>query len=326
MNKFKLIIIDLFFVISSIIGVGFATGKEIAHYFTSGKNIVLAVIVFFVCFIVLSLCIFHVKNKYKITNLTQLNKVAFGRYWEICNIMLIVFFIITNSAMLAGCDNLVRLYLRFEIPVGSLFLSCVTFFVVMRGIDGVKNISKFVTPIIIILIIIVSCKNFKTINLNGNIATDILYPITFCAHNFILLISVILHTKSNPKILSFLSGFLVSFIVLILACAIANIDADMPMLVVGKNLGNIYFSIYLICVIFALFTTLQIGTFQCLQIATKNKWQKIFILSLILLTCQIIAYLGFSFIVKYLYSAMGFLCAIYLIILIINLIIKNKIK
>ena len=46
MNKFKLIVFDLFFVISSIVGVGFATGKEIAHYFTRGKNIFIAVAVF----------------------------------------------------------------------------------------------------------------------------------------------------------------------------------------------------------------------------------------------------------------------------------------
>lgn len=324
MNKLKLIMLDLFFVVSSIIGVGFATGKEISHYFNSGKCIVLAVIVFCIFYIGLSLYFLSIKNKHRINNLTDLNKFAFGRHYEICNIMLVIFFIITNSAMLAGCDNIVRTYLGFNIPVGSLFLSCVTFFVVLGGIDRIKHISKIVAPVIILLIIFISCANIKTQNLNGNLALDFVYPILFCVHNFILLITVILNTKSNPKILSFLSGFLVSIVILISAFAIGNIDSDMPMLLLSKNLGNICFSVYLLGVIFALFTTLQISTHQCLQIINKNQSQKIFTLALMLLICQIIAYLGFSFIVQYLYAAMGILGVIYLLTLIVNLIIKNK--
>ena len=326
MNKLKLIMLDLFFIISSIIGVGFATGKEIAHYFTSGKSIFIAVAVFCIIFISLTLYMLHIKTRYKVNNLTGLNKFAFGRYYEICNIMLVIFLIITNSAMLAGCDNIVRTYLGFYVPVGSLFLSCVTFFVVLGGIDRIKNISKVVTPIIIAMIIFIGCKNLKISSCDGNYTLDILYPIMFCAHNFILLITVVLNTKSNPKILSSLSGILISVMILISALAINGIGADMPMLVLSKNVGNAFFSIYLIGVIFALFTTLQIGTFQCLQIVNKNKNQKFFTLSIILLTCQIIAYLGFSFIIQYLYATMGILGVIYLLILIVNLIIKNKLK
>lgn len=326
MNKIKLITIDLFFIVGSIIGVGFATGEEISHYFTSGKSIVFAVMIFFIIFTSLSIYITNIKNKYRIKNLTQLNKLAFGRHYEICNIMLAIFFIITNSAMLAGCDNIVKNYLGFKIPVASLFLSCVTFFVVLGGVKRIKNISQIITPIIISLIVIIACKNIKISNLNGNIVADVLYPILFCAHNFILLITVILNTKYNHKILSVLSGILVSVVVLISAIAVANINADMPMLILSKKLGNMFFSIYLIGVIFALFTTLQIGTFQCLEIVNKNKNQKFFTLSLILLVCQIIAYLGFVFIVQYLYTIMGFLGVVYLIILITKLIIKNKLK
>ena len=209
--------------------------------------------------------------------------------------------------MLAGCDSIIRIYLGLDIPIGSLFLSCITFFVVLGGIDRIKNFSKILTPIIVVLIIFIGCKNLKTPIIEEVCMLDILHPIIFCAHNFILLITVILNTKSNPKILGFLSGVLVSIVILISSLAIGNVDADMPMLVLSKKLGNIVFSIYLIGVILALFTTLQIGTFQCLEIVNKNENKKTFMLSLILLACQIIAYLGFSFIIQYLYAAMGIL-------------------
>lgn len=324
MNSVKLIIVDLFFIISSIIGIGFATGKEISLYFTSGKSIILAVLIFFVCFTGLTKYFLYVKNKYKLSNVGDLNKVAFGNNYEIFNIVLVIFFIITNSAMLAGCDSILKTYFNFNIPIGSLFLSCVTFFVVVGGVNRIKNTSKYIAPIIIILLMIIGFKNFKIGNLDGGVMVDVLYPIFFCAHNFVLLLAVIFNTKSNPKLLSFLSGILVSFIVLVCAVAVKNINADMPMLLLGKNLGNLFFVIYLIGVVFALFTTLQVGSYQCFEIISKNKNQNFFSLSLILLTCQIIAYLGFSFIIQYLYAGMGILGVIYLIILIINLIIKRK--
>ena len=62
MNKIKLITIDLFFIVGSIIGVGFATGEEISHYFTSGKSIVFAVMIFFIVFTSLSIYIINIKT------------------------------------------------------------------------------------------------------------------------------------------------------------------------------------------------------------------------------------------------------------------------
>ena len=324
MRKLKLVIFDLFFVVSSIIGVGFATGKEIAHFFLSGRSLILAVIVFFCVFAGLCWYILHIKHKHKITDLNQLNNLAFGKHYEIGNIVLVVLFIVTNSAMLAGCDNLVRNYLGFNIPVVSLFLSLITFFIVLGGINRIKQIANIVMPILIVIITINACCNFKSTTLQGSVALDLIYPIIFCSENFITLISVLIGTKTKPKTLSILSGFVISAVVLISALAIGNLNADMPMLTLSKNLGGVFFAIYLSGVIFALFTTLEISSYHCLQVSVKHSNKKHFALAMILLISQIIAYLGFNFIVQYLYSAIGILGAIYLIALIIKLIIVDK--
>lgn len=325
MNKFKLLIFDLFFVVSAIIGVGFATGKEIAHFFLSGRSLVIATIVFFCVFVGLCWYILYIKRKHNITSLTELNKLAFGKHFEVGNIVLIVLFIVTNSAMLAGCDNLVRNYLGLSLPVVSLFLSIITFFIVIGGVNRIKTIANIVMPILIIIIIVNSCFNLNIgLQEHGNIALDIVYPIIFCAENFITLISVLISTKSKPKTLSFISGAVISIVVLLSALAIGNLNSDMPMLSLSKNMGNVFFSLYLIGVVFALFTTLQISSYHCLQITYKGNRTKYFTLCLILLTSQIIAYLGFNFIVQYLYTGIGVLGAIYLIVLIIKLIIVDK--
>ena len=325
MKKFKIIMFDLFFIVSGIIGVGFATGKEIAHFFVSGRSIIIGVVVFFLVFVGLCLYFLKIKNKYNIKSLTQLNKLAFGKYFEIGNIVLIILFIVTNSAMLAGCDNLIKNYLGLTLPIISLFLSAITFFIVLGGINRIKHLANYVMPILILIIIINACLNWGTkVDLEGNILINIAYPIIFCSENFITLISVLLNTKSNPKSLSIASGTIISLVVLFSAFAIGNNCADMPMLSMSKNLGNIFFSVYLIGVIFALLITLEISTYHCLTVINKAKRNKHFTLIVILLISQIIAYLGFNFIVKYLYTGIGVMGALYLITLIVRLMIVNK--
>ena len=323
--KFKLLLFDVFFVISAIIGVGFATGKEISHFFLSGKNVLIAVCVFLFVFVGLSGYILHIKQKHNIDNLTKLNKFAFGKYYEIGNIVLIILFLVTNSAMLAGCDNLARTYLGLNLPIASLFLSLITFFIVLGGVNRIKQIANVVMPILIVMIVVNAWANISVnIDANGSIITDIYFPIIFCCENFITLISVLLCTKSKPKILAFVSGIVVAGVILLSCFAIGDLNADMPMLNLSKNVGNVFFVVYLIGVIFALFTTLEISAYHCVQVMTKTKRHKYFVMSVVLLVGQIIAYLGFDFIVKYLYTAIGVLGAIYLIVLIIYLIIADK--
>ena len=316
---------DLFFVVSGIIGVGFATGKEISHFFLSGKSLWLALCVFFVVFVGLSMFILHIKNKHKITNLTELNRLAFGRCYEISNIMLVVLFLVTNAAMLAGCDNIVKNYLEIDFPIASLILTIITFFIVNRGIGCIKRIANGVMPLLIVVIIVNACCNFgSTTMYDGKVVTDIIFPMIFCCENFMTIIPVLINSKSKIRPLSFVAGTVVGLTILFSALAIHGVSADMPMLSVAKNLGNWFFVIYLFGVIFALFTTLQISSHSCLEISAKNRRNKIFTSLVILLASQIIAYLGFNFIVRYLYSAIGIMGGVYLLALVIRLIIVDK--
>ncbi len=327
MKKFKLIMFDLFFVVSGIVGVGFATGKEIEHFFLGGKNLYLALGVFFVVFVGLSTYILHIKNKHNITNLTELNKLAFGKYYEISNIMLLILFLVTNAAMLAGCDNIIKNYLGLSVPVFSLVLSIVTVFIINGGVDRIKHIANVVMPFLIALIIINACCNIgSTCTYDGSVGIDVVFPIIFCCENFMTIIPVLINSKSSIKPLSLLSGLVISIAIAFSAMAIFGVNADMPMLSIAKNLGNWFFVLYLMGVVFALFTTLQISAHSCLEITSKTKRTKFFVSAIIVLVSQIIAHLGFNFIVRYLYSAIGIMGGAYLFALVIRLIFIDRKK
>lgn len=328
MNKFKLLIFDLFFVVSGMVGVGFATGREIRHFFLSGKYLMLAVTVFFCVFFMLCWYILHIKHKYGLRDLTKLNKLAFGRFYKLGDTVLMLVLIVTNSAMLSGVDNLAKNYLGLNFPLMSFGLSFVTFFIALGGVERIKKISSTTMPILIFLMLINSLANIEHVpKLNGEIFIDFIYPIIFCCGNFTTLISTLISTKSKPGRLSFATGIIISVIIIISAISISNISTDMPMITAGKALGDLFFIIYFVGIILALFTTSQITTCNCLNILNKNTNNKYFNLLLILFISQSIANLGFNFIMQYLYTLIGVMGVIYLIILIINLInidLKNK--
>ena len=149
MNSKFTFIFDLFFIVSAHIGIGFVTGKELEHFFLSGTNIMLAIISFFCIFVLTSSFILFIKNKHNVSNLNDLNRLTFGKYHTMFNIVLITQFLISCSAMLAGCDNIMKNIFHITIPIFSLSLSIITFFVLCGGIGRIKLISNFLLPILI---------------------------------------------------------------------------------------------------------------------------------------------------------------------------------
>ncbi len=324
-NSFKSFIFDLFFIISSFIGVGFATGKELEQFFLKG-NVFIGVAIFFVCILILSILILHIKNKYLISNITQLNKLAFGKYYYIVNNFLLILFVVTSSAMLAGCDNIMKNIFDINLPIFSIFFSFITFFIIIGGIKRIKCITNYIMPILIVIILINVCLNINSnISIQSNLSTkEFIFPLLFIGENCITLISVLIKTKSNPKKISFATALILTILISLSLFAIIGVNADMPMVEISKNSGKIFFTIYLIAVILALFTTLQINSFNGLEICLKQKKNKIFVALIIVGLSQSLSFLGFVFIMKYLYLILGILGGIYILILIIKLIILNK--
>lgn len=319
MNNKVAFIFDLFFIISAHIGIGFVTGKEIEQFFLSGSNIFVTILSFFCIFVLTCSFILFVKNKYNISNIHSLNQLAFGKYHTLFNIVLITQFLISCSAMLAGCDNIMLNIFNITIPIFSLCLSVITFFILCGGVGRIKLVSNFLLPILMIGIITNITYNYSPPTIAANINyKDILFPILFCCENSLTLIAVLLKTKSKPRPLVMTSGIIISLVILFSLFVIVNFSADMPLLLASKNLGVAFFIIYIIIIIFALFITLQICAYNSLEIALKWTDKKYISILIILLVAQSLSRLGFTFIIKYLYTMLAVVSGVYLLILFIK--------
>lgn len=324
MAKIGILIFDLLFVISGFIGVGFATGEELEQFFTQGNNLILSVGAFFVVYFLVCLAILKLKHKHNLKDMRQLNKFAFGEYSYVFDAFLLILFLITSSAMLAGCDNILRNNFDIAIPIGSLTLSVITLFFCTKEVTRIKQISNIIIPILIVFICVnVAFNRGEYVGGNG-ITGGVIFPILFCCENCVMLISVLLKTKSNPLLLSTISGIILSVILFFATRVVTNFLGDMPLLLASKNVSRIFYLCYLLGITLALFLTLQISQHNVIEICNRSKKSNHFLALIFVLVSQTISFLGLKFIVKYLYSAMGICGAIYILILFIKIIINNK--
>ena len=149
------------YILSSIVGAGFASGKEIAVFLgKDGLGVVSAVVCavgsFLLCVLFLSVSAAAGSGGF-----AAVNKKLFPRLHAFFDISLILNFIIVLSAMSAAAGEIAgRIFPAFEklyIPLFLLLSACV----VRRGREHVVNAGYILMLFIVAVIIAVSVENFS---------------------------------------------------------------------------------------------------------------------------------------------------------------------
>lgn len=335
-EKAKIFIEDFILIVVSIVGVGFAGGAEIKHFFCFPTFPIL-IAIFLILFVFYFNLIFKFKQRNNINNFFEFNKCLFPKT-KIVNLIFVIFYLVLSASMLAGADVLMRDVLGLNLPIVSILLSIFVYLAIQKGVDGIKRLfSKFV-PIMLLIIFLnlfvnafyltKSFSNFacffeiKKLNF-PNIFSSIFYPILFFGSNFVLAInSIILCRKNRRKISASVLVVFGMFLMLgVATIMISKTDFAMPFLAVANNLSGVFFWIYFVSLIFSIFASLTLSTFNEFQLCNFNSnYSLVFILIVNLLA----SFLGFKFIIKYLYMFTGFLGIIYLIIVLIKIIKINS--
>ncbi len=321
-------VVDYFLILSAIIGVGFASGKEIYVFFFQFKNMsLIGVIAFSLVFIYLFFIIDYIKYKLNIGSYNQFNAIIFKKLCGLTNVILIINFIITSAGMLAGADYLFITFFNVGFRLPSIVLCLLAYIIVTGGIDRVKWISNLIIPILISVIVINSLTNITPQNVNLGITTKscvlaLVYGLLFGINNFVAGLPVMFESKLKAKGKLFVTLTVALIIILnILVLASNTFVSDMPMFELSKNVSMSFYYIYFITLILALFCTLLICNYNVNKIICKDKKSK-FVPLITILSCFALSNLGYNFIVKYLYVVSGIFSSIYILSLIILIFIK----
>ena len=135
-------VVDYFLILGAIIGVGFASGKEICvFFFDFGGASLIGLFAFGLLYIYLFFVIQHISNKLKINSYDKFNAKMFGKLYKITNVVMLINFVITSAGMLAGADYLFETFFDFGYKIPSIILSVITFVLLIGGIEKIKFMS-----------------------------------------------------------------------------------------------------------------------------------------------------------------------------------------
>ena len=203
-NAFS-VIIDYFLILSAIIGVGFASGKEICvFFFDFGSKSLIGLIGFGLLYIYLFFIVEYIKNKLNLQNYNDFNQKMFGKLCKLSNIILIINFSITSAGMLAGADYLFKTFFGVGYRIPSIVLSVLTFLLLLGGINKIKMVANIIIPIMIAVIVINSIDNINLENVHFEITQQnsmmaLYFGLLFGVNNFVAALPVLFETKLKNK-------------------------------------------------------------------------------------------------------------------------------
>ena len=320
-------VVDYFLILSAIIGVGFASGKEIGvFFFNFGKMSIVSLLCFGLLYVYLFFVISYVKNKLSLNSYNDFNAKIFGSLSKFCTIVMLVNFAITSAGMLAGADYLFKTFFGVGHKIPSMVLSVITFCLLLGGIEKIKSVANFIIPVMIATIVLNSIGNINPTNVHFDVCNQssvvaVFYGLLFGVNNFVAALPILFEVKlkSKGKLLVILTICLI-ILLNILMLASNNFSTDMPMFELSKNISVSFYYIYFATLVLALFSTLMICSYNMQTILFKN--QSSFGAGVVVLFNLILSQVGYNFIVQYLYVASGMISAIFVVLMIVMIVVK----
>ena len=212
----------------------------------------------------------------------------------------------------------------------------------MKNMDGIIKLNLIVVPIMVVIIIAISIKNYPIINLINNLNTNtqnlgksILSAILYTSYNSITLIPIIvllttnIKNKRENKVITLVSA--VIFFVLIIAIyqmltlSAVNISkVEIPVLTILDECHPIEKMIYSVAIITAILTSAISSGYGVVENIKDRRKYKIITLAMCLAEIPI-AYIGFGNLVEILYPLFGVIGIIQIITILkkVNSIAKN---
>ncbi|MFC7394701.1 transporter [Scopulibacillus cellulosilyticus] len=162
MNKVKLTFQVAATFIGTIVGAGFATGKEIVQFFTQYNSLgTLGIFISGILFTFLGTKLLIYSNRIGAYSYKELNDAVFGRrVGFVINVFIFFMLIGTTSVMLSGAGAVFREQLGLSKQLGLIITILLCFMFLLKGLKGVFAINSLVVPIMFLFTISSSWVNF----------------------------------------------------------------------------------------------------------------------------------------------------------------------
>lgn len=322
-------------IIGTIIGAGFASGKEIISFFNIyGNKGILGIIISSIIFGIITIMTITVVNKRKIENYKTLVN---GN--KLMPIVLQMFSLVCFCIMISGVGAFFSEQLGINFWYGTLLAASISYAMFLNRFNGIETFSMFLVPVIIIGILVLGFSNYEEIEITKNVGMQInetgnflISAILYASYNSLILVPILINFKKynlkNSKIL--LIGVLVTVILGTLMLLIYNVNnlfyteiskVELPNMHIASYVSPNFKILYGLVMLMAIFTTAFSCGFSFLEMRKKENYEKnAFIICVGAVVCS---RFGFSNMINICFPVFGIL-GIFQIILIFLENIRSK--
>lgn len=323
--------------VGTVVGAGFATGKEIVQFFTQyGFYGLVSIFVSGCLFMFLGVKMMLIAAKIKATSYKQLSQYLFGkRASKFVNITLLVMLFGVSAVMLSGAGALFNEQLLLPRFAGILITIALVGIVMAVGMKGILVVNVFIVPMMVLFSIMLLILTVKLPGFTETIFTSeersfswgpIVSPFSYVAFNLAVAQAVLVPvaSKINDRKIIIRGGILGGAILTIILLAshltlimLPNLHLyDVPMAVIMKNLAKDFYAIYILIIFGEIFTSI-IGNVFGLErkLYSMFYWHRSVSFSLIFVVIIIVSQINYSQLLSFLYPLFGYLSLIFIILL-----------
>lgn len=320
--------------IGTVVGAGFATGREILQFFTQyGWTAVFAILVSTALFIWLGTKMMTTASHIKARSYEDLNIHLFGPvYGRWVSLFMLVILLGVNTVMLAGAGSVFHEHLNLSYQSGLLITLFLAFFLIRRGMSAILAVNSIVVPIMLLFTIILAMKTMDSpasshwIYVSNELSPIRLWisPFLYAAFNLALAQAVLVPLGAeigDRKVLSvggWLGGIGIGFMLVaghyILLSHMPGVrQYEIPMAGIAHQLGHAIWLIYVFLIFAEIFTTFIADVYGLtLQLEQRLQAPRSLLLFFILLFCYAVSQAGFSTLLGILYPLFGIISLIWM--------------
>ncbi|MGE6755399.1 YkvI family membrane protein [Rossellomorea sp. NPDC071047] len=323
--------------VGTVIGAGFATGREIVEFFTRfGFVGFIAILLSGYLFITMGTKIMLKSHDIKAKSFEEFNEYLFGKWFsKFMNIVMMIMLIGVSAVMLSGAGAVFQEQLLLPKQLGILLTIGLGFITMMVGIKGLFAVNTFVVPLMIffnLFLMIYSVRNaafldaFLMIPHAEDGWKSVVAPFSYVAFNLAMAQAVLVPVagevkdRETIKYGGYLGGFFLTLILIsshITLVLIPDVTQyQIPMAVVMKSFVAGFYIIYIIIIYGEIFTSVIGGVFG-LEKQLTNYWKGSSLMTFtgIFLVIYSLSFFEYSELLSYLYPLFGYMSLVFIILL-----------
>lgn len=323
--------------VGTVVGAGFATGKEIVEFFSRfGFFGFISILMSGYLFIALGSKLMRMAALIDAKSYQEFNEYLFGKWpSRVINVFMLFMLLGVSAVMLSGAGAIFEEQLGLPKAVGVFLTIFLSFIVMLVGTKGLFAVNTFVVPVMITFSILLMVYSVQLPNFINQLlfiphAEDgwksAIAPFSYVALNLGLsqavLVPIATEIKNDWTIKwgGILGGAALTIILIashFTLIMLPNLEMyNIPMAIVMKNLAPFFYGIFVLVIYGEIFTSVIGNVFgldrqlkQYFDIPTTVSVTLIFAIS------YLISLVNYGTLLSYLYPLFGYICMIFFILL-----------